>query len=178
MCKGSDIIKAAAVAAAAYYTGGASLAAEGGAAAGTMAAANAAGAAGGDALGTLIAGNAANWGVSVAPELMAAGAGLAAGSGVGGGATEGATGTAAGTKGGVSLSTLASGASVANAGMGLLTAMKGTKTPPPPSLLAPIVMPTADDLATQRARSAMIAKLSQRRGRTSTILSNDTLGGN
>lgn len=76
------------------------------------------------------------------------------------------------------LSQIAAGTSVANAGLGILNAIQGRKIPAAPSLLAPTVMPTPDDLATQRARAAMIAKLSQQRGRTSTILSNDTLGGN
>ena len=111
----------------------------------------------------------------------AAGMGLASGVGsaIAGSGGSGATAGASGTAGsGLTLSKLAAGASVANAGMGIMTALQGRNTPSAPSLTAPIVMPTADDLATQRARAAMIANLSKRRGRTSTILSSDTLGGN
>lgn len=118
----------------------------------------------------LTAGTAGATGFS--PALAAAGftAGEAAGAGL-------ATGIGS-TLSKLTSSQVTAGASAANAGVGLLGAIKGQKTPPAPSLLAPITMPTSDDLATQRARKAMLATLSKRRGRTSTILSNDTLGGN
>lgn len=109
---------------------------------------------------------------------QAAGAGLAAG--VGASLASGAGGGGSAAAWSPTLTQVATGASIANAGMGLLTGMKGTKTPDTPrapSLLAPIVMPAADDEAQRRARAAMTAKLQQRRGRASTILSNDTLGG-
>ena len=107
---------------------------------------------------------------AVAASAASAGAGIAgsaAGAGAGAGATSGLT-----------LSNLATGASAVNAGLGLTNALSGKKTPAAPSLTPPIIMPSADDEATKRARAAAISKLSQRRGRTSTILSNDTLGGN
>lgn len=141
-------------------------AADVGATAGSLAAANVAGATGGDALGTLIAGNAANWGVSIAPELAAGAAGAAAGAASSGGGT------------GLTLSNVSAGASAANAGLGLLSAIKGSKVPAAPQLLPPTVMPTTDDLTVRRAKAAELNALARRRGRASTILSNDTLGGN
>lgn len=145
--------------------GAAKGAADVGAAAGTVGAANAVGAAGGDALGSLIAGNAGAWGVTVAPELAAGAGGAAAGSASSSGGS------------GSTLSQVATGASAANAGVGLLSAITA-KRPTAPTLAAPILMPTPDDAATQRARNAMLSTMAQRRGRASTILSNptDTLG--
>lgn len=189
MCKGSDLLKVAAIGAAAY-TGGASMglwgAAEG---AGAVAGAAGAGAAGAGAaeLGGMSVIDAATG--AVASSTAAAQAGLAPAYLTGAAAAGGAAGTLASAAGGsgtaapaaggsgLTLSNVAAGTSIANAGMGILSAL-GAKKPAAPTLLAPITMPTADDLATQRARAAMIAKLSQQRGRTSTILSNDSLGGN
>lgn len=169
MCTGAEPAAAGAAKGAADV-GMAAAAGEGfGASAASLAAANAAGAVGGDAIGTLLAGNAASWGIGIAPEVAAASAPFLAGA---------SAGLSAAGGGGLTASNVAAGASAANAGVGLLTAMKGQKTPAPPAMTAPIVMPTPDDQASQRARSAMLSKLSQRRGRTSTILSNDTLGGN
>lgn len=111
----------------------------------------------------------------------AAGAGLAAGVGSalsGGGGSGAATTAGAGADSGVTLSKLAVGASVANAGLGVMNALKGQKLPPAPQLTPPKVMPSPDDEATRRAKAAILAKLAARSGRTSTILSSDTLGGN
>jgi hypothetical protein len=123
--------------------------------------------AGGDALGALIAGNAANWGVSVAPELLATTAGVAAGAAGGGG-----SGTTS------LLSKAATGASAANAGLGLVNAVKGTKTPAAPAVTPVRVMPSPDDATVLRAKAAALSAMRSRRGRQSTILSNDSLGGN
>lgn len=114
------------------------------------------------------------------------GAGLAA-TGVGTGfaltpAAAAAFGTGAATGAGLSslltAKNVTAGASAVNAGVGLLSAIKGAKTPAAPTLEKPLVMPSPDDETVKRARRSMLQTLSQRRGRSSTILSNDTLGGN
>ena len=173
MCTGAEPAAAGAAKGATEVAAASGLA--GGAAGGTGLTLGTAGATG------LTAGAAGAAGFS--PALAAAGftageaAGLGLASGVGSAISQ--TAGSASTAGkGLTMADLSAGASAANAGLGLLSAMKGQKTPPAPSLLAPVVMPTNDDEATRRARKAMLATLSKRRGRTSTILSNDTLGGN
>lgn len=171
MCTGAEAAPAAEAAKGASEVGAAAAAGEGaGATATSIAAANAAGAAGGDALGTLIAGNAGTWGVTVAPEVSAAAAPYLAGA---------AAGAASGGAGMSTFGKITAGASAVNAGTGVLQAMSARKgIPAAPALTQPTTMPTTDDLAARRARAALIQQFSARRGRSSTILSNDTLGGN
>lgn len=109
-------------------------------------------------------------------------AAIAASDAVYAGATMASAAAASGTGGGTagstpSLSTLATGASAANAGLGILQALEGRNLPRTPKVAGPTIMPAPDDEATRRARAAKVSALSQRRGRASTILSNDTLGG-
>lgn len=78
MCN-RNLVTLATLAAGAYF-GAPALFGEGvGASAGSLATANAVGAAGGDAIGSLIASNAGAWGVTVAPEIAATGLTAAAG---------------------------------------------------------------------------------------------------
>jgi hypothetical protein len=49
--------------------------------------------------------------------------------------------------------------------------------PKPPELPEPAVMPTPDDAAVNRARQRSIESQRQRRGRASTIFTDDGLGG-
>lgn len=167
MCTGAEAAPAAEAAKGATEVAAAGEAA--GASATSIAAANAAGAAGGDALGTLIAGNAGTWGVAVAPEVSAAAAPYLAGAAAGAGAGAGMS----------TASKVMTGASAVNAGTGVLQAFSARRgIPAAPALTQPAVMPTTDDLASQRARASLVQQFAARRGRTSTILSNDTLGGN
>lgn len=62
-----------------------------------------------------------------------------------------------------------------------ITAIGGIKSilskndgPAPPSVTAPTVMPTPDDEAIQAEKRKKLSALSQRRGRQSTILSDNT----
>ena len=167
MCDVGNVLKVAALGTAAYF--GAPLlmgdaAAGAGAAAGSEAFASGVGAAGGDAMGSLIASNAGAWGVNVAPEIASLAMPAAAG--------------AAGLSTMFNAQNITAGAAAANAGLGIIGAAKGSKAPPAPTISPPPVMPVSDSEATQRARRSMLQTLSQQRGRSSTILSNDTLGGN
>lgn len=172
MCTGAEPAAAGAAKAGADVAAGAGAA--GGVAGGTGLTLGTAGATG------LTAGAAGAAGFS--PALAAAGftAGEAAGAGLAAGVGSAISKAGAGTASdsGITLSKLAAGASVANAGLGVLSAIKGAKTPPAPTLTAPTVMPSPDDEAARRAKAAILAKMAARSGRTSTILSSDTLGGN
>ena len=66
---------------------------------------------------------------------------------------------------------------VFNAVTSIFTGPEEPKVAKPPPIPEPAVMPTPDDEATRRARARSVQVQQQRRGRASTIFTEDGLGG-
>ncbi len=145
MCSGRDIVQGAAIGLG-VYAGGAAAGLWGtgagatGAVAGSEAFANTVGAAGGDALGSLIASNAPAWGVSVAPEIAALGAG-AAGAGAAGAGAAGAGAAPAGAAPAGAAGALQTAAQLAP--LASLVTLAGVGRPQPAMLGTPVAAPRA-----------------------------------